>query len=395
MYPISAVLVNCGDGRPFNIRAALTELAVTIADEFARVDDLLMKWPTPPPDRKVIVTRVQGLKQTTIVGKINDAFPGWPIVALLDGQPDAQGLYTLSRTGAAQLLPYPTTSDDLAKAMDRIAIQFALIMARSRVIVVTGAAPGCGATTVALNLAAECAGLFQLSTTLVEMELVLGRFAGLLDLYPPNTIRDILANPQLPTLASVEAALIPFGERLQVLAGPHQRVEPFQPQPGRVSHLLGVLKRLSTVTVVDLPVSFDAAYFEAVATANRVVLVGRQDVPTVQAMKLLGTDLVARGLPPPVMIVNAFQSELKAFSAERLGELLGRPPLKTIVKCTSALRGAADTGRTLALAAPDSVALADIREITEEILKELELPIPDGCDSLTKRKSFLGRLFGG
>ena len=371
MYPIPAVLVNCIDTRSPDVRAVLANHAVTITDDFAAADDVQKKWPTPPSDRRMFVVHIQGLKAVANTAKLADGFPGWPILALVNGSPDAAGLYQVSRAGAAQILPYPFEHDDLQQALDRIVTQFGLRSAPARVIAVSSAAPGSGATVLAVNIAAEASRTFEIPTVLTELEFGVGRLAGYLNLTPAISNREILVATDPPLVSAVQDALTPAGPRLQVLSGPFRMVSPFQPAPGRVAHLIGVLRRLSPLTVVDLPATFDATYFEAATLADRVVLIGRQDVPTIQAMRLVRDSLNGRGLPDPMLVLNSFDSELEAFSPTKVGEVLRSPAPRTVRQDAASVRNAGDSGKPLLEIAPRSATRTDILRLTTDLLNDL------------------------
>jgi pilus assembly protein CpaE len=353
----------------------------------------LKVWHAPAPDRRLILIRVQGLKQVAATAKLADAFPGWPIIALVDGSPDVTGLYAVSRAGAAQLLPYPPSVEDLALALDRVAVQFALRPNPSRLVVVTGAVPGCGATTLAMNLAAEFAGMFELQTALVELEPVLGRLPGYLNVAPTVSVRDLLARPDPPRVADLQAAFVPVGDRLRVLAGPYQRLDPLEAPSCRVSHLLATVRRLVTVTVVDLPATFDPVFFEALSVADQIILVGRQDVPTIHAMKLVRDAVISHQAPEPILVLNNYDPDLVTFAPYRVADVLGSPTPRTVAADPAAARKAADAGKPLSTVAPRSPMVTDIRWLAAWVLKAFGFPTRE-VGRRGERRTLLGWLLG-
>lgn len=392
MYPIPAVLINSSDHPTCNVRTALLDHAVSISDTLRQIDDALNRWPTPPPGRRLFVVRIQGLKSVELTGKLSDHFPGWPILALVDGEPDATGLYHVSRAGAAQIVPFPFKMEDIQGALDRILTQFGLRLAPSRVVAITGAASGVGATFLSVNLAAELAEGLGIDTVLTELEFGVGRLAGHLDLSPPTSTRDLLSQPEPLTVARVQTGLVQAGDRFRVLVGPYRLAEPYQPAVGRTAELLRALRRLATITIVDVPAGLNETYFESLTLADRILLVGRADVPSVQALKLVRELLTGRGFPEPHLVLNAYDEEESAVHPDRVSEILqvGKP---TVVHSDpAAARRCADTGTTLRRTVPGSQARADIARIATTIAHDFGIPI-ELVQNIPKR-SLIRRLFG-
>lgn len=371
MYPLPAVLVNCPATGQEQVRAALADNSVTVAAEFASCDDLLARW-TSPPDvvRRLLVVRLSSLDDVRQLGRVDGCLPGWPVLALVEGECDTTGLFQASRAGAAQLVPLPFLREDFNAALDRLLVQFGLRSSPSRVVAVSGVSEGCGATSVAVGLAAELAAVGEVPCVLTELTFGLGRLAGLLDLRPTLTTRDLLHDPADPTAGSVAAALVRAGTHLSVLSGQVTALEPMTAPPGRVPQLLRVLRQAAAFVVVDLPYTFDPHYFEAMAGADEVVLVVRQDVPAVQAAKLLTHTLAERGLPAPRVVVNRYAREHSQLDAGRIGELLKCRKVYPVAADADGLRAAADAGKPLREVIPASPAVLDLRAVVTDLLEQ-------------------------
>lgn len=116
--------------------------------------------------------------------RLSGAFIGWPIVALVDLGQDAEILLRSNRAGAAQVVPLPFSVDDFRDALKCVSLQFKPALRVSRVIAVTGAAHGCGATTLASNIVVESAVSYGRHTILVELARQMGSIATHLNLEP-------------------------------------------------------------------------------------------------------------------------------------------------------------------------------------------------------------------
>jgi len=370
MYPLPAVLVNISSPRIESLRSALGDNGVSIALEFPTAEAFLAHWSSPPDTtRRLFIIRLQSLEDVQRMERLETCFPGWPMLALVEGDYDATGLFQVSRAGASQILPLPYERGDFDSALDRLLVQFGLRETPCRIIAVTGVVEGCGATSIAVSLAAELAAIGEVPCILTEMSFGIGRLASQLNLNPTITTRDLLGNPAEPNLGTVQSALVRAGKHLSVLAGQSRTLEPFSPPPGRLARMTRLLRQLSSFVIVDMPYTFDPHYFEAIAASDLVYMVARQDVPAIQAAKLIKQTLAERGVPAPRLVLNQYDSEHTAFSCAALRKLLQIEHVSPIAADPTGYRAAANAGQPLRQVVPSSSAVADIRKIATAILE--------------------------
>ena len=370
MYPLPAVLVNFSEPNSESIHSAMVENAVTVVKEFPTIEALLAHWSSPPDaTRRMLVVRLRSLEDVQQMGRVDTCLPGWPLLALVEGDYDAAGLLQVSRAGAAQILPLPFKRDDFDAALDRLLLQFGLRETPCRVIAVSGVVEGCGATSVSVSLAAELAAIGEVPCVLTEMSFGIGRLAVYLNLSPTVTTRELLAPPTEPNLGTVKAALVRTGNHLSVLAGQSRTLEPFSVQPGRLARLFRTLRQVSSFVIVDMPYTFDPHYFETLAAADRVFLVARQDVPAIQATKLINETLIERGITSPALVINQYDSHRAAYSCQSIGKLLQMDEVFPIAADSLGHKAAVDAGRPLREVVPSSEAVADVRGIATSILE--------------------------
>ena len=291
------------------------------------------------------------------------------MLALIEGDPDAASLFQVSRAGAAQIVQLPLQPEDLQTALSRILVQFGINQQPSRLLAVTGVAEGCGSTSLAVNLAYEIAETRQTPCVLAELTQAMGRLAVYLNITPSATTHDLLSGKSDLTTMDVRSAMTRFTDRLHVLAGPYRTVELLRAPAQRVVYLSRLLRTCSTVTVVDMPYTFDELYFETLAVADAVVVVAQQNVPAVGALTLLRDTLRQRN-PGLAMfpVINRFQPSLPEFSLRRLRDLLHEPNLLTVAEDGEGFRTALNNGQPLRVAASRSRALADIDRLASALL---------------------------
>lgn len=367
MYPLPAVLVNCSEPELPHLREALADNAVTVVGEHRDSATLLAHWVCPPdPKPRLIVVRLGAAEDVQHLARLDTAFPGWPVLALVEGDYDASSLFAVSRAGAAQILPVSCSRSDLDVALDRVLTQFGVRKLPSRLIAVTGIVEGCGATTTAINLADELASAGY-PVILVELGPGPGRLCGYLDLVPRSTVRDLLDGDG-PSLAAVQAALLAENDLLSILAGPPRVLDAHAPSPQKVQQLLHLLRHLGVFVVLDLAYTYDPQYFEAVAAADHLVLVGRQDVPAVHAAKVLVGALADHGTTRPVLVLNEYDADRTEFGTVKLKDVLGVPAVYSVAHDRDAARRAANAGRPIREVDPHSPIVRDVRALGDVFL---------------------------
>jgi pilus assembly protein CpaE len=308
------------------------------------------------------------------MSRLDSCFPGWPLLAVVEGDVDSSGLFQVSRAGASQIVPFPFERVDFDAALDRLLLQFGLRESPCRMIAISGVIEGCGATSVSLNLAAELAAIGEVPVILTEMSFGIGRLASQLNLTTAVTTRDLLADTVEPSLGTVKASLVKVNEYLSVLAGQSRTLEPFSPPAGRLPRLFRMLRQMSSFVIVDMPYTFDPHYFETLMSADRILLVARQDVPSVQAAKLIKAALTERGISEVGLVLNHYDEDLPAFTTSAIGELLRIDPVISVASDISGHHASANEGRPLREVVPMSASVADLRSIAAGILEKAGIP---------------------
>ena len=369
MYSLKVILVGCTEAVLPSVRRELGNLGAVVDGEYPDVRSALAQLPRKTDEQRLVVVQPKSAADIKPLERLNELLVGQPILALVDPSHDAALLLRAMRAGAAQVVRVPVVADDFKAALQRIAIQFGHLPRNSRLIAVAGAVEGCGATTIAINLAAEIAQLKNAPCILTEGSLRLGRLANHLGIEPRVTWYDLLREPERLDIEVVRQAMTQVADHLQVLSGSHQAVTPVPVTAEDVSRINGYLSQLAEVVVMDMPYVYDEIYFGVMASAQELVLVTEQKVASIHGIKLLRDSLEAKGcLATQYVVINRYSPTFDEFSAKRLKELLRVPEVLTIANDYLNVRTAENHGRLLRQEAPRSQALADIRTLARRLL---------------------------
>jgi len=153
-----------------------------------------------------------------------------------------------------------------------------------QVVTVFSAKGGCGKTTLATNLAAAMAKAGK-STCLVDLDLTFGDVAISLQLNATHTIGDAVALRRLDETA-VHGLVTHHSERLDTLLAPVEPGVAENVSAGLVGDLIGVLRQLYSVVVIDTPAAFSDQALAAFDVTDHFLLVATLDVPAIKNLKL-------------------------------------------------------------------------------------------------------------
>jgi pilus assembly protein CpaE len=275
----------------------------------------------------------------------------------------------LQRAGADEVFPDALPADRVVATLERLVTQVRERMpSLGKLLVLCGVSGGCGATTLALEMARELASQPRNSiphgVILIEIPSRLGSLGTLLDLDPLTTSHDLLASTSRLQPAQLQNALVRVDPTLQVLCGSYREL-PSAPATVRVvRQLIDLARQMASYVVVDLPCSFDNVLFEMLALADQSVLVGVQSLASMRALKLVRDVLVREeGGRPPTLVLNRYDPALPGFDADHLSSLLDSAPLLTVPADLPALIAALSTKQPLQVVAPNSGILRGLRAI--------------------------------
>ena len=179
-------------------------------------------------------------------------------------------LHQLLRKGADEFVPYPLPERELQSAMERIkkgaheeqATQHATPRLKSgdskegALLVVHGLAGGCGATTLAVNLAWELANISKEtapSVCLIDLDLQYGAVSTYLDLPRREAVFEMLSDSENLDEEVFGQALLSFEDRLQVLTAPTDMVPLDIVTPEDIQRVIDMARAHFDYVVVDMP----------------------------------------------------------------------------------------------------------------------------------------------
>lgn len=247
--------------------------------------------------------------------------------------------------------------------------------ATGRVVTVIPARGGSGATTLAINLAAELHHLSGQPTLLADADVHYGSISGYLGLKARYGLADVLSPDSALDSALISTTASVHSEGLHVLVSPVS-VDFEQPAPlelARLPRMLETARQLYPWTVCDLPRAPLSAT-AAVARHSAVTLIVFQlAVHDVRSARALRQALESAGVDPSsiLMAANRFRRRGQMVSLEDARQAFGDAEVLTLGNDYESAARAINLGQTLASVAPRSVLRKDIRDLAARLVHQM------------------------
>lgn len=368
MYPLPVVLLGIDDELMPHLRMELRNESVEVESEFQTVYmaiDCLRHYKGQP---HLLIVQTGEEFHPESIARLAATFRGWPILAIVSAA-NGEDVLRVNRAGAVQVLDLPLDPADFHRALDVIGAQFNTASLDRQVIAVTNATGGSGATTIMANLAYEFAEQVGRSTIMAEFTQQMGSLATMFDLQPRVTLPHLIREIHRVDDYLVEKTLVPFTEKLRILAGPNQHNSVRSAEPEDLVKIIECLRKLADVTVLDLPGNFDALEFEVLRACDKVIVVGTQNVRSIKSLKLFCESLPDERVVHSLWVVlNRYNPGLKGLTCEAIKDILGVARVSTVADDPHAVHLSVLKGCPLRQAAPRTPILSDLDALIDDLM---------------------------
>jgi pilus assembly protein CpaE len=229
------------------------------------------------------------------------------VCVLVIGEADGLEFYReITRgLGAADYLPKPLARDLVSRHFGSFVLGRAPASSSAmggRVLAVTGVRGGCGASSIAVNLAWHFGVTLRHHTVLVDPDLHRGNAAFLLSIHPGDGLAAALESPLRIDTLLAERAAQPAAERLHVLAGE----SPIGVLPtyasGAAEALVDALRKRYNFIVLDVPFAPVPLYHDLLNLAHQRLLVMEPSLVSLRDVLRLNASAPANGSAPMIVL---------------------------------------------------------------------------------------------
>jgi pilus assembly protein CpaE len=301
-------------------------------------------------------------------------FPAARFVALAGAvQPDL--LQDAMQAGVRRVVAKQSVEAELQGVLNRLSPGEAAGAPRGDVITVLQAAGGCGATTIAANLAAELAATQppqeSQRTVVIDLDCCYGALTTYFGLAPLYALDHLLHYERALDAELLRSTATLVSPQLHLLASPvsTQGYRPQSPDLSRLAEVVSVASRTYRQTVIDAPRLPAEAVAALVAGSTHVLLVFQlmvKDVRLARAM-LDWLDVLGIARSHVIPVANRYGRRPPISLSDAAMVLGGGANVKSLRSDFPAASEAANFGKTLAQAAPRSPFRKDLQELVAEL----------------------------
>ena len=348
------------------------------------------------PDVLVVHERIGPLPALELVREVSLRFPAVGVV-LVSAQPSA-GLYSAAMdAGARGLVGFPPSYEELAARVGAAA-QWAAGMRRhlgageqvstgpgGRIVTVSGAKGGVGATLLAtqLALAAQTTGPFERGVILVDLDLLGGDVGSYFDVQFRRSVADLADIPDISPQVLGEA-VFHHETGLALLIAPAEGERGEDVSDATARQLLTAVRSRYDVVLVDCGSHMTAATAAAVELADVALLVTTPDVIAVRAvnrMVRMWDRLRIRKAADTLTVVNRM-GRASAVQPQLISRITGTHVARSVVPAGfRELQEAQDAGRI-----QDLDGRSQVRRAMWALATELGLAPPESAAGGGRRR---------
>jgi pilus assembly protein CpaE len=348
-------------------RLALLQQRVE-STQMARVILANLGFPSGPSDPAI--RRIQDFHSDIVVVDVDPQGPrlAMQVVELIHANATNASIFAVGtmgdpsmivaamRAGAREYLEHDASSESFADAFKRFAAATSKLRSssnRARILAVTNAKGGGGATTVAVNTAIALEQSHG-RTVLLDFA-VLGHAALHLNVRPAFGIADALQNLHRMDTSLLQSFLTPCKGGLQLLAGPQQPLN-LMPSSGELARLFDLLVSNFQYVIIDCSNRADGLFRMIADLSNAVLVVAQTDVVSLWSAARIQSFLEqGAGRDRVHLIVNRFK-KIPGFSDEDLHRVTNCKLLWKLPNAYHSVAPAIDKGNPVAFSDSNELA---------------------------------------
>jgi len=276
----------------------------------------------------------------------------------------------LMARGISEYLVAPLTAVEFIRAISSL---YTVTGAKpvGKIVAVTGAKGGTGASTIAHNVGFSIARDLDIHTVLVDMDLGFGTTGLDYNQDPPQGIADAVFAPDRIDENLVERLLTKCGEKLSILAAPATLDRMYDFTESAFDHLVDILRATTPCVILDVPHGWTCWTRRMLVNSEEIVIVASPDLASLRNTKNLIDTLRAARMhdAKPKLVMNlvgipkrpeiSISDFAKAVDVTPVGILSFEPKLFGM---------AANNGQMIAEVEAAGKAAATIRELSRKII---------------------------
>lgn len=276
----------------------------------------------------------------------------------------------LRRQGVADYLRLPLEPARVVEAVQELFDDPARA-ARGKVVAVIGAKGGCGASTIACNLAHMLASVSDGDALLVDLDLAFGAGDLMVNIDTSVGVRTALGEAERIDDLFLQRVAVRYDERLQLLASPVALEDEGRIDPDRLEIMVEALRAQARWVVLDLPHQWTAWGQRALRIADTVAVVTPLDLPGLRNTRNLMDWLSAERAEGTSHLLLMGGGAAPMIEAAEFLRTLGLTATAQMPEDRDALRAASSAGKMIAEVRPRSRISLALRHYADLLIAQM------------------------
>jgi pilus assembly protein CpaE len=291
-------------------------------------------------------------------------------VLLCSGKVEPDFLLRSMRLGVREVLPLPLVREDLQAALDRVRVVKKRLadplVTEGKVIAVTSHNGGVGVTTITVNMGLALAGFLAEKVALVDLGRPFPDVATFLDFQAPYNILDLMHNADKLDKDFIQKIVHHWKDNLDVLPGISEVKAPLNQEA--VLRVLGILRGLYKLIIVDLGHWVDEIQFGVLNEADLVLVLTELTVPNIRNVNRLWSLWKELQLPlqKVKLLVNRHQ-KTNGLGIRNLEHVLKETVLGSLPLDSTPLQEAVNRGVPVTSVAPGSKFSSTLQDLAKQV----------------------------
>lgn len=382
-------------GKEFELRTCANVVVVASAKYAAALAESLTERAFPgigiierDPSEQIFSAEIRGA--ALVVVEVDPAIPasverlnrllephGVPVIAAIPDAPVAL-VRALVRGGVNDVLALPFTADELLETSLNVVSVSSTSESkvhRAPLIAVARSIGGCGATSIATNLAAALAdcGKTGARAVVADLDLQCGSVADVLSAHGNGTISDLLEAGTRLDDELVRSVVRPSDDGVHVLAAPGDILPLDSVDTDQLLRILDALRREFDFVILDLPANWTDWALSACLAADAVLLVTELTVASLRQAKRRLDFFTSVGIPADhvEVIVNRMEKRLfRTIGLEDVAHTLRHPAFASVALDDPVVHSAQDQGRLVRAIHRRSAFWTDICRLAQALVND-------------------------
>jgi len=303
-------------------------------------------------------------------------FPEARFVLLVADMP-APLLLEAMQSGVRHCLLKKAIPEELVAALGRLCATSGRAD-QGQVVTILSAGGGCGATTLAINLATELPHEPAAKALLVDLDCSFATVAPYLGLQGQFGAFELLGRNSPIDADLIATTALTYSSRLQVLPTTRTAVLPggTLPRPARLGELLRACQAAYPYTVIDAPRQSPEVSAELARHSTAILVVLQLTIKDLRVARLLLAALSDQGINPDIVraVVSRFRRRTLMIEPEQARHALGREDLILLSNDTASVAQAINFGQPLAQAAPHCTLRREMQHLAATVRQPHPVP---------------------